>query len=357
MRVVLDTNPLHTTQAGVARYVRGLLRGLAQIEEPHAEIIPLAWGVDNFAYHQPQRALKTVYRELIWANFIAPWVLRSQNAELLHSTSGLIRQPPRLLKHVVTLYDLALLRHPERFRHWHRIIGRQRLAHVAKADRVLAISRFTADEAMKVLDLPARLLEVVYIGCDFHADEPAPAERKPDAKVPSDFFLFVGSLEPGKNLSLLKEAYRMAEAQGHSLPALVIVGARWEGVATEGAPPNNWYYLGRQPDAALVWLYRRAVGLVFPSKYEGFGLPVAEAMALGCPVVCSPVASLSEVAGDAALFAELTPVSYEQALQRLTRDQALRSELKVRGLAQAGKFSWRKCAQETVEVYRAVLDG
>ncbi|HEY1718792.1 MAG TPA: glycosyltransferase family 1 protein, partial [Verrucomicrobiae bacterium] len=233
----------------------------------------------------------------------------------------------------------------------------RRLQNLHRADQIICISRFTADEAMALLNLPAAKLTVIHNGCDFHPDEPPPPEVKPGFNVPADFFLFVGSLEPGKNLMLLKEVYALAEAEKRALPPLLIVGARWEGVGNEGAPPKDWHYLGRQPDDILVYLYRRALSLVFPSKYEGFGLPAVEAMALGCPVICSPVASLPEVGGDAAMFTDMTPAAYLKAMERLNREASLRADLIEKGRAQAAKFSWNKCAGEVLEIYRSVWAG
>jgi glycosyltransferase involved in cell wall biosynthesis len=105
----------------------------------------------------------------------------------------------------------------------------------------------------------------------------------------------------------------------------------------------------------LVALYRRALALALPTKYEGFGLPVVEAMGLGCPVICSRVASLPEVAGDAAHYAEMTPASYLDAMRRLARESGYRTELIERGRVQVRRFSWRRCAEETVAVYRAAM--
>src|SRR5205823_6706332 len=116
--------------------------------------------------------------------------------------------------------------------------------------------------------------------------------------------------EPGKNLALLKETYLLAAAKGIDLPPLLIIGARWEGVAREGRPPKNWHYLGHQSDEVLAWFYDHALALLFPSKYEGFGFPVLEAMSRGCPVVCSKVASIPEVGGDAAWYAGMDATSY-----------------------------------------------
>jgi len=356
IRIDIDTNALYVTQAGTARYIRGLLKGFRQIAAPDFEIIPLAWEVENFNYRQPQRALKTIYRELVWAKFHAPHRLLKNNSRLLHAAAGPLIRPPQGIREIVTLHDLAILRQPERFRRWHRASGRRRLQNLHRADRIICISRFTADEAMALLNLPAAKLTVIHNGCDFHPDE-SPAEIKPGFNIPSDFFLFVGSLEPGKNLALLKEAYALAEAERQLLPPLLIVGARWEGVGNEGAPPRDWHYLGRQPDEALVYLYRRATALVFPSKYEGFGLPVAEAMALGCPVICSPVASLPEIGGDAAMFTDMTPAAYLHAMLRLGREGGLRAELVEKGFMQAAKFSWKKCAGEVLEIYRSALSA
>lgn len=355
MKVALNTDALYTTQAGTARYIRGLVTGLRKLASPGLEFFELAWPVENFGYGQPERWLKTFYRELVWARFLAPPRLLKNGADLLHSTAGFFIDPPNSIRNVVTLHDLAIERFPDRFRKWQRWSGRRRLRKIDKADRVICISRFTADEAMKCLGLRASKLEVVYNGCDFHPSEPPPAEAKPEFAVPPEFLLFVGSLEPGKNLALLREVWRLAGDEGRPLPPLLIAGARWEGVPGEGAPPQNWHYLGRQPDETVVYLYRRALALVFPSKYEGFGLPVVEAMALGTPVICSPVASLREVGGEAALFADQNPVAYLKAIRRLKAEVGLRAELVERGRKWATQFSWGRCALQTLEVYKAAL--
>lgn len=210
---------------------------------------------------------------------------------------------------------------------------------------------------MGLLGIPSRKLEVIYCGSDFHADQPAVVEQAPPGSVPDCFFVYVGSLEPGKNLALLREAYRLADARGIALPPLLIVGARWEGVASEGAPPKDWVYLGRQPDAVLVYLLKRARALLFPSKYEGFGLPVLEAMTLGCPVVCSRVASLPEVGGEAVDYRELTPEAYLQGMQQMLTQDEWRRELSQRGRAQARPFTWQRCAEQTADLYREVCEA
>jgi len=133
------------------------------------------------------------------------------------------------------------------------------------------------------------------------------------------------------------------------------VGARWAGVPGEGTPPPDWHYLGRLPDEALVYLYRRARALVFPSIYEGFGLPVAEAMSLGCPVICSRVASLPEVGGEAVVYASLVADAYLAAMERVILEPGLRECLTAAGLLQARRFTWERCASETRAVYQDLV--
>lgn len=353
MRVAIDTNALYVTRAGVARYVRGLMRGLKEPDVSACALLPVAWEVDNFGYDQPARALKTAFRELIWARWLAPRRLAAAGTELLHSTSEALITPPASMAHVVTLHDLALLRHPERFRRWQRVASARRLQRLAGVDHVICISRFTADEAMRLLGLPMSKLSVVHNGCDLLAAEAG--ELLAATIATKEFFLFVGSLEPGKNLALLRTVWNTAAAAGQPLPPLLIAGTRWLGVPGEGPPPAGWHFLGHVPDADLAWLYRKALALVFPSKYEGFGLPVLEAMGRGCPVICSRVGSLPEVGGEAAWWCELDAASYLAALRECARNGLERDAFVQAGPAQARKFSWTKCAAETVAVYRRVL--
>lgn len=355
MRVALDINSLYVTQAGTSRYVRELLGGLRQAGTAAVELLELAWPVENLVYRQPGRALKTCYREWIWSKYVAPMVIRRMHADILHRcTPSLPINKPKGIREVVTLHDLAVLRHPERYRRWHRFSEPRRLHLLHRADRVICDSQFTASEAMALLGISPAKLEVVYLGSNMVKAYPEGDDCLKGHVLPDKFFLFVGSLEPGKNLGLLREAYALAD-YGRSLLPLVIVGARWPGVSTEGGEGRNWIYLGHQSDQVLAALYRRAVALIFPSKYEGFGLPVLEAMSMGCPVVCSRVASLPEVGADAVCWVDMTAEAYANAMGLIATDSAAREQYSQAGILQAAKFSWDSCVARVLGIYRSLM--
>ena len=354
MNVALDTTATFTSRAGAARYIRGLQRGFEELAPDDFRFTPIAWEVENLEYRQPARMLKTMFREFLWAPLRAPAMIRDSRADLFHSPSNWFINPPSRVPHVVTLHDLALLRFPERFRPWLRHSGRCRLKMLKAADRILCISRFTADEAMELLNLPASKLEVIHHGNDFAGRESLNGLRPPVLPY-EPFFLFVGSLEPGKNLAMLRETYELAQRQGKQLPHLAVAGARWAGVAGEGVPPKNWHYLGHVSDDELVWLYRHAQALLFPTKYEGFGFPMLEAMSLGCPVVASKVASLPEIGGEAVCWCSPNAADYLAAMMSIVQDDQSRDDLRQQGLSQAAGYSWKRCAAETLEFYRKLV--
>src|SRR5436190_12262132 len=220
MRIAIDTNALYTTRAGISRYVRNLLQALRRHKPERLEITEIGWPVENFDYAQPQRALKTLYRELLWAKLPARRMLRKVAPDVYHVTGNLVTSAPRPIPQVVTVHDMAVFRHPERFRLWHRFSGQRGCYKLRKVDHIICISQFTIREIRDVLGLPANKISLVYNGSPFHPEEGIPEELKPDFDIPSEFFLFVSSLEPGKNAKLIREAYQQAESRQIHLPPL-----------------------------------------------------------------------------------------------------------------------------------------
>ena len=150
MRIAIDTNALYTTRAGISRYVRKLLQALRAQKSDGLEIIEIGWPVENFDYAQPQRALKTLYRELFWARLPARRILRKIAPDLYHSTGNLVAFAPRPILQIATVHDMAVFRHPERFRPWHRFSGRAGCYKLHKVQHIICISQFTIQEVREV---------------------------------------------------------------------------------------------------------------------------------------------------------------------------------------------------------------
>jgi glycosyltransferase involved in cell wall biosynthesis len=319
MKVGVDVSPLVQTRAGTARHVNGLLGALAGRDG--IDVAPLSFGGTGRA--------ATVARDTWW--YYAGLPHSARGLDVLHCTTfrGPLRAP---VPFTVTLHDLALLRYPQHFPRWHRLSGRAGLARVARAaDRVLAVSAFTKREAVELLGVPPE--RVTVIG---NAVNPVFSPRGPAPE--GDYVLAVGTLEPRKNLRRVAAAAALAGVE------LRVVGAPgWGRVETPG-------WVGEVSDDELAALYRGSRCLVFPSLYEGFGIPVLEAMACGTPVVTSAGGATEEVAGGAAVLVD--PHDVESIAGGIGEASARRDELRALGLARAKAYSWSAVADAVETVWR-----
>jgi glycosyltransferase involved in cell wall biosynthesis len=232
---------------------------------------------------------------------------------------------------VLTVHDLAVLRRPEAFPRWHRTTARAALEGARGAAAVVAVSEFTKHEVVELLGVPEDHVRVVPNGVD--------ATFGPDgARAEGNYVLTVGTLEPRKNLD------RVVEAAGRAGRELRIVGARgWGGVDVPGS-------LGRVSDTELAALYRGAACVVYASLYEGFGLPVLEAMACGAPVVTSAGTVMEEVAGGAAVLVD--PTDVDAIAAGIAEAERRRDELVPLGLVRARRFTWERAADELERLWQ-----
>jgi glycosyltransferase involved in cell wall biosynthesis len=322
VKVALDVSPLRLTRAGSARYVAGLRESLRE----HVEVAELAWGGSGRA----AAALRDAY----WYPIGLPRAARG--ADVLHCPT--FRAPFRSRTPlVVTVLDLAVLRRPELFNRWNRTYSRLAVPRAVRAARALiAISEFTKSELVELLAVDPERVTVIGV-------PPRPGLTPDGPRADGEYVLAVGTLEPRKNLERAAEAARRAGVE------LRVVGARgWGGVSANGV---RW--LGELGDEELARLLRGARALLYPSLYEGFGIPILEAMAVGTPVVTSRGGATEEVAGGAAVLVDpLDPASIVAGL-----DEAVRrgGELRALGLERAGAFSWDDVPRRTVEVYRRAV--
>jgi glycosyltransferase involved in cell wall biosynthesis len=306
VNVALDVTALRLTRAGTARYIESLL---ARID------------ARRIAFGDARRAA-VLARELWWY----PWRLSAlSDVDVLHCPTYYGPLRPRVPT-VVTVHDLAVLRRPDWFPRWTRTYAPRVVPHMIRAaSRVIAVSEFTAREVETVLRVPRERVHVVPNGVD--------AAFTPDGpRAEGDYVLAVGTLEPRKNLRRTIEAARLAGVE------LRIVGDRGWGDVEPGV---GW--LGRVGDDELAPLYRGARCLVYPSLYEGFGIPVAEALACGTPVVTSRDSAMAELAQGQAVLVD------PEDIGSIAAGIAEAVERPVEGFRPT---SWDEAAAGTLAVYR-----
>jgi glycosyltransferase involved in cell wall biosynthesis len=313
MKVAVDVTPLRLTRAGTARYLRNLLR----LTQPALTI----------EFGGPGRG-GVLARELAWY----PFALSAYGgADVLHCPTYYGPLRPRIPT-VLTVHDLAVLRYPETFPRWTRTYAPRVVPSMIRAaTRVIAVSEFTAGEIERLLSVPRERISVVPNGVEpvFTADGP---------RAEGDYLLTVGTLEPRKNL-----ARTIAAAARIGVELRVVGAAGWGGVEAHG---EHVTWLGHVDDDELARLYRGARCFVYASLYEGFGIPVLEAMACGAPVVTSRGGAMEEVAGGNATLVD--PLDVESIAAGIEAAAA-------GGVEHARSFTWAETAQRTVAVYEQAV--
>jgi glycosyltransferase involved in cell wall biosynthesis len=302
---------------------------------------------------------------LIWEQVTLPSLVRRHRIDLLHSLH--YTRPYSLpCASVVTFHDMTFFLSP----HLHTRVKRWffpsaiRLS-AWRADALIAVSESTRQDAIRLLGIPPEKITTTPLGVDDSfqviSDRLSLEQTRKKYDLPEQFILYVGLLEPRKNLPVLFRSYRDLLSQGISIPLVIVGGRGWgSGQVREEVTrldlAERVRFLGYVSQSDLPFVYNLACLFVYPTLYEGFGLPVLEAMACGVPVVTSAVAGLPEIVGQAGL---LVPAGDQQALSEAMRsvliDPELRSRMKKSGLSQASRFSWKQTARLTLEVYRKVL--
>ncbi len=372
IRLLVNAVPMVNVNTGISRYLRSLYAEIERIYGDRLEIgyfdglkvspvMPCgpanlnrwAKGVDLF-WRMP------VYPALIVRlgfHFVREAIFRrwSRYFELYHEAGFFPFGVSSRLKTVFTLCDLSLIRFPQY--HPRERVLYSRLFFQPRKNRVdhfLTISQFAETEIQRVLNIDSGKITVTHLAHDRKVFYPrSPVEISVFLKqhtLPERYFLFVGSGDPRKNMEVIPEALEKA---GLEVPLVVVGWSGWSGekVSKRVIP------LGYVSDEDLARAYSGALAMIFPSSYEGFGLPILEAMACGCPVVTTREASLPEVAGDGAIFMK-SPRDVDD-LARILRDlasnSAVRQRLREEGQARARIFSWEETARRTFEVFEAVL--
>jgi glycosyltransferase involved in cell wall biosynthesis len=364
MRVGINARVLAKPEpAGVSRYTRQLLAALADRDDGIEYLVlgvetlpPELQGRPNVECGGECPSVPTGPRVQFWEQVTLPYVLRRYDVDLLHSTAG---SSPVLtnVPTVLTVHDISPVAHPEWFSREYAALYRllTPLA-VGCADHVVTISEFSRGEIAATYPWSEGKLSTVHNGLSpTTSGETEPVEGLETGA----YLLFVGSLNPRKNITRLLDAYERYRERTDEPHTLVLAGPRRDVFATVDRPPvDGVRTLGFVPDAQRDWLYEHATGFIFPSLYEGFGLPILEAMDCGTPVLTSDVGAMAEVAGDAAVLVDPTDVDGIAAgIERIATDPSLRGNLAEAGRRRVEQFTWASTAAEMVSVYRRVADG
>ena len=373
MHVTIDARYVAATQSGVGMYTTNLVQALAALdpENQYTYIIregqPELQVGPNFRPWTTRVSFENHWVGDLWQNLYLPFRLQGRGVDLFHGPAVFLPLTKLGFRTVVTIHDLVAFRFPETIPMKYALYMRLmiRMA-VRSADRVIAASLQTRDDLVDRLRVPPEKIAVIHGGLDSRFEPVRDPFRLAKVRrrygLHSPYILFVGNLEPRKNLVRLIEAFNQLKARDAFPHQLVIAGKRgwlfrpiFESVERLGLG-REVVFTGYVSPEDLPALYSMADVFAFPSLYEGFGLPVLEAMASGTPVVTARTGSLPEVAGEAAWYVDPWDVeALTEGLARILKDFETRTELITRGALQAKRFTWAKTAEATFAIYRQTL--
>lgn len=379
MRVALNAQLLSSAAsyraAGINRVLQHLLAELPAVPGDEQYLVYAPYSNANRRLLAAPRVRARLNRlpmdrppvRIAWEQTVLPVELLREGADLLHAL-GFVSPVAWRGRTVVTVYDLSFLRFPEVYNRANRLyLGTFTPPSLRRADRVITISEDARRDVIELCGVVPERVAPILLAADerFRPAPPADVEAFRVRKgLPERFVLYQGTLQPRKNVDTLVRAYAMLRGQGNDDHHLVLAGPRgWQyepifELIRQLGMEGSVRFPGFVPDDELPLWYSSATVFAFPSRYEGFGLPLLEAMACGTPVVSSNASSLPEVVGDAGLLVDPTDVEgLCSALRRLLEDDALRRSLSAAGQARARAFSWHRMASETVQVYREVLQS
>lgn len=374
MKIGLSTSVIQRGQTGIAQYVFALLRAFAHADAPHEFVLfvlrkdlPLFEEFrDTMEVVPVSESFRSPVLNIAWHQTVLPRLARKHQLDVLHIPSYRRLVHAHTCATVATIHDLAPFHVAAKYDPLRMFYARVVVRRLAQRQHsIIAISRNTARDIFRFFDIPRDRVRVIYNGLDHQRFIPA-IHGNPRNGAP--FFLYVSRLEhPGKNHVRLISAFNQFKQSMISPWQLVFAGKDWNGAdAIHAAIQNSPFAkdircLGFVSDAELPSLYHAAGAFVYPSLYEGFGMPPVEAMASGLPVLCSDRGALAEVIGDAALIVDPEDLSdLVRKLRAMATDPDLRNRLRERGLRQARRFDWKQTATATLDAYErtaAIFSG
>lgn len=361
VKIVIDAAPLLVRSAGVKNYLYYWIAALRRVAPAGAiGTFPGLGGARPLDHERPAAGFwrtSTGLAALALANHTPLAVLDALagDADVFHASS-LCRHPPRRPRLTTTLHDLTSRIMPELHPASNHRADSQLAEHLRRAHRIIAVSESTRNDAVRLLGLPPEKFVVIHSGVAdafFHVDAGAIARVRARYGLTRPFVLSIGTVEPRKNLGGLVSAFQALAAPLREEFDLVLAGPMgWANAATTQRV-RTVRYLGYVPERDIAPLTAAATVFAYPSLYEGFGFPVAQALAAGVPVITSNVSALPEIAGDAALLVDPRSLSeLRDSLTRLLLDPELRARLAGRGRERAQLFRWETCAAKSLQFFQ-----
>lgn len=378
MRIAINTLPLYKTKVGMGRYIVELVNRIPILDKENTYFIYLSEKnqkfftikSENVVFKKVPKFFTLPFAKICWEQIILPFLLVKENINLYHAPGfvlPLIKQEK--IKYVVTIADMTFFTHPKY--HLQRKMWYFRAfipSTLKKANKIITISENTKNNIVSLFPIsPQKIVAIPLAADDMFTDKArviAWQEKEILQKynIKKPYLLFVGMLEPRKNITGILHAFEMLNEQDKKEITLVIVGKKgwmyddiFRYVKVHNLE-NNVLFTGYVQDNELPALYKNAVCFLYPSFYEGFGIPVIEAMACGCPVITSNTSSLKEISGEAAILVEPSDTNaIKKAIIEIITNTKKRKELSIKGKRQTKQFNWQKMAKETKELYSVVL--
>ena len=375
MRVGIDIRALlEGRRTGVEEYTTNLLRHLFKIDKNNRYLLfssgrKATNSIRQIANSATRKHLPISNRllNLSFKMFSRPLIDKLLNGVDVFWTPNINLVPTKKsCKKIVTFHDLSFKRYPEFFslkrQLWHKFINPRKLAQ--EADTIIAVSESTKQDLVELYKIKPTKINVVYSGVDKRfkpqVSDLSFKEIRQKYNLPDKFILYLGTIEPRKNLIGLIKGYEIFKARCENAPELVIAGTKgwlYEDIfktAQQSKYSKDIIFTGFIEDEDKPDLYNLASLFVYPSFYEGFGFPPLEAMACGVPTVTSNVSSLPEIVGQAGIMVDpYKPEELASAMEMILTDEKLRQRLSQKGIEQAKKFSWEKCAENTFRILTA----
>lgn len=377
IKVGLTTSVIQRGKTGIAQWLFALTKALAA----HREELDLTlfvleedrplfdYAKDLFTIHPVPEACRNPIKDIAWHQRQLPKLAKQLSLDVIHTPSYRRLIATKVCPTVGTIHDLAPFRLAGKY-DWKRMLfGKYFVPYFARRNtRITAVSQFTADDITRFFGIPQSQISVILNGLDHNRFSPESkteneAKLKEKYNIDAPIFLYIARIEhPGKNHLRLIRAFENMKKETGSPWKMVFGGSDWHGAeviheAIKTSPHRDDFRVtGFVPDEELADLYRLADAFVFPSLFEGFGLPPVEAMACGTPVISSPRGSLAEVIGDGSLVIEPEDEnSICSALQQVATDSALRENLRQKGFTNAQRFRWDTAAKATLSEYHRAI--